>query len=55
MGAVRHKLRQPDARRRYARCKAIVESVVGHLKEDWGFVGRSLPGPRLADAGYPLA
>jgi hypothetical protein len=52
---MRHKLRQPDARRRYARRKAIVEPVFGQLKEDRGFVGVSLRGLRLARAEYMLA
>jgi hypothetical protein len=54
-GAMRHKLRHPDARRRYARRKAIVEPVFGQLKEDRGFVGLSLRGLRLAKAEYLLA
>jgi transposase len=54
-GAMRHKLRRPDARRRYARRKAIVEPVFGQLKEDRGFVGVSLRGLPLARAEYMLA
>jgi hypothetical protein len=34
---MRFKLRQPDARRRYARRKTIVEPVFGQLKEARGF------------------
>jgi transposase len=54
-GAMRHKLRQPDARRRYARRKAIVEPVFGQLKEDRGFTALSLRGLALARAEYLLA
>ena len=43
-GAMRFKLRQPDARRRYARRKAIVEPVFGQLKEARGFSSLSLRG-----------
>ena len=39
-GAMRFKLRQPNARRRYARRKAIVEPVFGQLKEARGFADR---------------
>ena len=54
-GAMRHKLRHPDARRRYARRKAIVEPVFGQLKEDRGFTALSLRGLALARAEYLLA
>jgi transposase len=43
-GAMRFKLRQPDARRRYARRKAIVEPVFGQLKDARGFTTLSLRG-----------
>ena len=52
---MRHKLRHPDARRRYARRKAIVEPVFGQLKEDRGFTALSLRGLALARAEYLLA
>ena len=52
---MRHKLRRPDARRRYARRKAIVEPVFGQLKEDRGFTTVSLRGLALARAEYLLA
>jgi hypothetical protein len=41
---MRFKLRQPDARRRYARRKVIVEPVSGQPKEDRGFAALSLRG-----------
>ena len=52
-GAMRFKLRQPEARRRYARRKVIVEPVFGQLKEDRGFTTLSLRGLALA-AGESL-
>jgi transposase len=54
-GAMRFKLRQPEARRRYARRKAIVEPVFGQLKEDRGFTALSLRGLALATGEYLLA
>jgi transposase len=54
-GAMRFKLRQPDARRRYARRKAIVEPVFGHLKEARGFATLSLRGIARAAGEYLLA
>jgi transposase len=54
-GAMRFKLRQPDARRRYARRKAIVEPVFGQLKENRGFAALSLRGLALATGEYLLA
>ena len=54
-GAMRFKLRQPDARRRYARRKAIVEPVFGQLKEARGFTTLSLRGLALASGEYLLA
>src|SRR5215207_4999604 len=54
-GAMRLKLRQPDARRRYARRKAIVEPVFGHLKEARGFTTLSLRGLARAAGEYFLA
>ncbi len=54
-GAMRFKLRQPAARRRYARRKVIVEPVFGQLKEDRGFTMLSLRGLVLASAEYLLA
>jgi transposase len=54
-GAMRFKLRQPDARRRYARRKVIVEPVFGQLKEDRGFARLSLRGLALAAGEYLLA
>jgi transposase len=54
-GAMRFKLRQPGARRRYARRKAIVEPVFGQLKEDRGFTTLSLRGLALATGEYLLA
>jgi transposase len=54
-GAMRLKLRQPDARRRYARRKAVVEPVFGHLKHARGFDTLSLRGLALATAEYLLA
>ena len=54
-GAMRFKMRQPGARRRYARRKAIVEPVFGQLKEDRGFAALSLRGLTLATGEYLLA
>ena len=54
-GAMRFKLRQPAARRRYARRKAIVEPVFGQLKEVRGFDAISLRGLALAAGEYLLA
>jgi transposase len=54
-GAMRLKLRHPDARRRYRRRKAIVEPVFGQMKEDRGFTTLSLRGLALAKAEYLLA
>ena len=54
-GAMRFKLRQPDARRRYARRKAIVEPIFGQLKHARGFGTLSLRGLALAAGEYLLA
>jgi hypothetical protein len=54
-GAMRFKLRQPDARRRYARRKAIVEPVFGQLKAVRGFDTLSLRGLARAAGEYLLA
>ena len=54
-GAMRFKLRQPDARRRYARRKAIVEPVFGQLKHARGFTTLSLRGLARAAGEYLLA
>jgi hypothetical protein len=54
-GAMRFKLRQPAARRRYARRKAIVEPVFGQLKEVRGLATLSLRGLALASGEYLLA
>jgi transposase len=54
-GAMRHKLRQPVARRCYAQRKTIVEPVFGQLKENRGFTGVSLRGLALATGEYLLA
>jgi hypothetical protein len=54
-GAMRFKLRQPDARRRYARRKAIVEPVFGQIKEARGFTSFSLRGLARASGEYLLA
>src|SRR6476469_5790072 len=54
-GAMRYKLRQPDARRRYARRKTIVEPVFGQLKEARGFTTLSLRGLARAAGEYFLA
>ena len=52
---MRFKLRQPEARRRYARRKAIVEPVFGQLKDARGFTSFSLRGLALATGEYLLA
>ena len=52
---MRFKLRQGNARRRYARRKVIVEPVFGQLKENRGFTTLSLRGLVLAKAEYLLA
>ena len=49
-GAMRFKLRQPAARRRYSRRKVIIEPVFGKMKEDRGFTVLSLRGLVLAKA-----
>jgi transposase len=54
-GAMRFKLRQPDARRRYARRKTIAEPVFGQLKEARGFSTFSLRGLARAAGEYLLA
>jgi len=54
-GAMRFKLRQPEARRRYARRKAIVEPVFGQLKQVRGFTAFSLRGLAFATGEYLLA
>src|SRR5215217_4358110 len=54
-GAMRLKLRQPDARRRYARREAIVEPAFGQLKEARGFTTLSLRGLAHAAGEYLLA
>jgi transposase/IS5 family transposase len=54
-GGMRFKLRQPDARRRYARRKVIVEPIFGQLKADRGFVTLSVRGLVYAQAEYLLA
>jgi transposase len=54
-GAMRFKLRQPDARRRYARRKTIVEPVFGQLKDVRGFTTLSLRGLAHAAGEYLLA
>src|SRR3954465_6198088 len=54
-GAMRFKLRQPAARRRYARRKTIVEPVFGQLKEARGFTTLSLRGLARAAGEYLLA
>jgi hypothetical protein len=52
---MRFKLRQPDARRRYARRKTIAEPVFGQLKEARGFSTFSLRGLARAAGEYLLA
>jgi hypothetical protein len=54
-GAMRFKLRQPAARRRYARRKVIIEPIFGQLKENRAFTMLSLRGLVLAKAEYLLA
>jgi transposase len=54
-GAMRFKLRQPEARRRYARRKTIVEPVFGQLKDVRGLAALSLRGLTLATGEYLLA
>jgi transposase len=54
-GAMRFKLRQPGARQRYARRKAIVEPVFGQLKEARGFATLSVRGLARAAGEYLLA
>ena len=54
-GAMRFKLRQPAARRRDARRKAIVEPVFGQLKDARGFTSCSRRGLALATGEYRLA
>jgi len=51
---MRFKLRQPDARRRYARRKTIVAPVLGQLKEARGFTTLSLRGLARAAGEYLL-
>ncbi len=53
-GGMRFKLRQPDARRRYARRKVIVEPIFGQVKEDRGFRALGLRGLRLARGEWLL-
>jgi hypothetical protein len=52
---MRLKLRQPDARRRYARRKTIVEPIFGQLKDARGFTSFPLRGLALATGEYLLA
>jgi hypothetical protein len=52
---MRFKLRQTEARRRYARRKTIVEPVFGQLKDARGFTSFSLRGLALATGEYLLA
>jgi len=54
-GAMRFKLRQPDARRRYARRKVIVEPVFGQLKDARGFTTFTVRGLVRATGEYLLA
>jgi transposase len=54
-GAMRFKLRQPAARRRYARRKTIVEPVFGQLKQARGFTTLSVRGLVHATGEYLLA
>jgi transposase len=54
-GAMRFKLRRPDARRPYARRKTSVEPVFGQLKEARGFTAFSLRGLARAAGEYFLA
>jgi transposase len=54
-GSMRFKLRQPGARRRYARRKVIVEPIFGQLKEDRGFTALRLRGLLFARGEWLLA
>ncbi len=54
-GGMRFKLRQADARRRYARRKVIVEPIFGQIKEDRGVTVLSLRGLVLARGEWLLA
>jgi hypothetical protein len=54
-GGMRFKLRQPTARRRYARRKVIVEPIFGQVKADRGFSTLSLRGLLLAQGEWLLA
>ena len=54
-GSMRFKLRQPAARRRYARRKVIVEPIFGQLKQDRGFTAFSLRGLVGATGEWLLA
>jgi transposase len=54
-GGMRFKLRDPDARCRYARRKVIVEPIFGQLKQNRGFVALSLRGLVYATGEYLLA
>jgi len=54
-GGMRLKLRQPDARRRYARRKVIVEPIFGQLKQDRGFSALHLRGLVYARGEFLLA
>jgi hypothetical protein len=54
-GAIRFKLRQPAARRRYARRKVIIEPIFGQLKEDRGDATLSLRDLVLAKTECVLA
>ena len=53
-GGMRYKLRQPDARRRYARRKVIVAPIFGQIKEDRGFRAFGLRGLLLARGEWLL-
>jgi transposase len=53
-GGMRYKLRQPEARQRYARRKVIVEPIFGQVKEDRGFRAFGLRGLRLARGEWLL-
>ena len=55
LGAMRFKLRQPEARQRYARRKTIVEPVFGQFKQARGFTSLSLRGLAFAAGEYLLA
>jgi transposase len=55
VGAMRFKLRQPEARQRYARRKTIVEPVFGQFKQARGFISLSLRGLAFAAGEYLLA